>query len=68
MAGNWYYAQDNRSFGPFSWGQLREAADAGRLRRTNIVWQQGMTEGVVASTVNHLFPEGQATRPPAATG
>jgi hypothetical protein len=55
MAANWYYAQDCKSFGPFSWTQLRQAVAAGKVRRTNIVWQEGMTEGVVASTVNHLF-------------
>jgi hypothetical protein len=63
MSDNWYYAQNCRSFGPFSWEQLREAAASGQLRRTNIVWQQGMTEGVVASTVSHLFPVAQAPRP-----
>jgi hypothetical protein len=62
MDGNWYYAQDNNSFGPFSWAIFREVAASGALRRTSIVWREGMTEGVVASTVNHLFPEAQAPR------
>jgi hypothetical protein len=67
MAGTWYYAQDNRSFGPLAWEQLRQAAAAGQVRPTNIVWQQGMTEGVVASTVEYLFPAALAKPPPAAT-
>lgn len=62
MDGNWYYAQDNNSFGPFSWAEFRGVAASGTLRRTSIVWREGMTEGVVASTVNHLFPEAQAPR------
>jgi GYF domain 2 len=62
MDGNWYYAQDNKSFGPFSWAEFTDVAASGTLRRTSIVWREGMTEGVVASTVNHLFPVAQALR------
>ena len=67
MDGNWYYAQDNSSFGPFSWAEFREVAAAGTLRRTSIVWREGMTEGLRASAVKDLFPAAQAQPPPAAT-
>ncbi len=60
MDGNWYYAQDNSSFGPFSWEAFRDVAASGKLRRTSTVWREGMTEGVAASAVNRLFPEAPA--------
>jgi hypothetical protein len=62
MDGNWYYAQDNNSFGPFSWAEFREVAASGALRRTSIVWREGMSEGVVASKVTQLFPEARVSR------
>jgi hypothetical protein len=62
MDGNWYYAQHNNSFGPFTWAEFQEVAASGLLQRTSIVWREGMTEGVVASTVTHLFPEARAPR------
>jgi hypothetical protein len=67
MDGNWYYAQDNNSFGPFSWVEFRELAAAGTLRCTSIVWREGMTEGLRASKVDALFPAPLAKPPPAAT-
>ena len=57
MDGNWFYAQDNCSFGPYTWAEFRAVAASGTLRRTSTVWREGMTEGVVASTVTHLFPQ-----------
>ena len=66
MDGNSYYAQDNSSFGPFSWAEFREVAAAGTLRRTSTVWRAGMTEGLRASEVKDLFPAAQAN-PPGAT-
>jgi len=67
MADNWFYAQDCRTFGPFSEAQLKDLAVGGKLRPLNIVWKEGMTEGLVAATVNELFPKGQAKPLPAAT-
>jgi hypothetical protein len=57
----WYYAQAGENFGPFTAGQLKDLAASGRIQRCDTVWKEGMTKGVPAARVQHLF----ADAPPA---
>ena len=39
----WYiYGDETRTYGPYSFDQIREAVDAGHLTRTTYCWKQGM--------------------------
>ena len=73
MADEYYYTQDEVKHGPFSGRQLQDLAAEGRIRRTDIIWKEGLAQGVLAERVKHLFPASQqsgppASAPPAATG
>jgi hypothetical protein len=61
VAVNWFYARGGENFGPFSAGQLKELAASGEIERGDTVWKEGMTSGVLAARVQHLF----ADAPPA---
>ncbi len=50
----WYTFQNNEQFGPFTFGQLREMATAGRLFVSDLVAQQG-TSWIQAGTVEGLM-------------
>ena len=56
MADLWYYAHDDKRFGPFSSLQLRDLADAGDILAMDTVWKTGVEQGVPAMRVRHLFP------------
>ena len=48
----WYvYGDENRTYGPYSVDQLREAVDAGHLSRTTYCWRQGMTTWIYAHQI-----------------
>jgi hypothetical protein len=63
----WYVARGSKQCGPFSAGQLRELAAAGKIRLTDTVRREGTEARVPAAKVKNLFPAPAAqTQPPAA--
>ena len=64
MACNWYFARGDKSFGPFSAGQLKELAAGGQILPLDTVWKEGGAKRVLASKVEHLF----AAAPPRPPG
>src|SRR5438874_10254063 len=67
MADQFYFARGQEQFGPFSAVQLKELAVTRRLQPTDSVWKEGMKRGVLAATVNYLFPGAPAEERPANT-
>jgi GYF domain 2 len=59
MAEQWYFAWDDKRFGPFSAAQLKDLAALGRLQPTDTVWKEGIEKGVLADQVKNLFPTPQ---------
>jgi len=53
---SWHYSQDGRQLGPISEGELKQLVATGRLRPTDLVWQEGMSDWQTAQTVAGLFP------------
>ncbi len=66
---DWYYARDGRQQGPITSAQLRQMAQSGELRPDDLVFKEGGTTWIPASSVQGLFPAGGvATRPAVAPG
>ena len=68
-APEWHYIQNGQQAGPLPWSQLRQIADSGQLRLTDMVWKNGMPAWAAAGSVQTLFPSPVApaslpTRPP----
>lgn len=59
----WYYSRDGARIGPLSAGELKKAADAGQLTRTDWVWKEGMSEWAPAARVKGLFPDAPPPTP-----
>jgi len=55
MVDSWYYAQNNKSYGPFSVEQLKALAAKGQIQSRDTVWKEGMETRVVAAKVKNLF-------------
>lgn len=53
---DWYYAKGGKQNGPITSAQLRQLAQAGELLPDDLVFREGGTNWVAASTVNGLFP------------
>jgi hypothetical protein len=68
---DWYYAKDNKQFGPVNAAELKRLSQAGELRPEDLVWSDGMKEWSAARKVKGLFDEEPAGAkmavPPAAT-
>lgn len=60
MAGQWYYGRKDELFGPFTGWQVADLADAGEVKSTDTVWEDGSEDGVPAHTIPHLFPAAAA--------
>ena len=56
MADQWYYGRGAEIYGPLSGWQVAELADTGGVLLTDTVWEDGAENGVLASTIEHLFP------------
>lgn len=52
---DWHYAQNNVQKGPIPFGQLKDLANTGRLRPTDLVWKVGTPNWIAARTVQGLF-------------
>lgn len=54
----WYYSIDGTNrFGPVSQEELIQLINQGNLNSQSLVWKEGMSAWVYASTVNELFPK-----------
>lgn len=56
MSDEWFYARDGEQAGPYSLAQLKCFATIGRLKRTDHVWTEGMTEWLPAGELAQLYP------------
>lgn len=52
----WYYTHDGHRHGPFSGRELRALAASGAILRTDTIGREGVETGVLAETIQHLFP------------
>jgi hypothetical protein len=59
----WYYTRNKQQCGPVNSTQLKELAAQGELLPSDLVWKDGMTEWVSASTLKSLFAEAGAPTP-----
>ncbi len=64
MSEQWYLSREGEQYGPYSWVQLREFADGGRVRPQDFVWCEGMADWVVATEVEGLLGPPAPTPPP----
>lgn len=64
----WHCSIGGRQYGPVSEEEIRSWAVTGRIKPTDYVWSEGMTDWVPASTVEGLLPAGAATAAAAAMG
>jgi hypothetical protein len=62
---DWYYAKNGQQKGPISPAELKKLATSGEIAPTDLVFQEGGTQWVEASTVKGLFPAGGAKPAPA---
>ena len=49
------YSREAEQFGPFTAAEMRELAAAGTILATDLVWQDGTDNKVVAARVKNLF-------------
>jgi hypothetical protein len=61
---DWYYAKDGERHGPVTSAQLRQMAQSGELQPNDMVFKEGGTQWIVASSVNNLFPGGGVSARP----
>lgn len=55
---DWYYAKNGQQKGPVSSAELKRMAQAGEIGPDDLVFREGGTNWVAASTVAGLFPAG----------
>jgi GYF domain 2 len=60
MAVQWFYGVSQAKLGPFSARQLKELSVLGRLKPTDMVWKEGVTNGLPAGDIRGLFSSIQA--------
>ncbi|MGE0759870.1 MAG: DUF4339 domain-containing protein [Pirellulaceae bacterium] len=52
----WYYARGEVERGPFTSPQIKALAQAGKIRRDDLVWKEGMENWTAAHELRELFP------------
>ena len=57
MSAEWYYARNKKQHGPVSSAGLKELAQSGELRPTDLIWKEGLPEWTPASSIKNLFPD-----------
>jgi hypothetical protein len=62
---DWYYTKDGQQQGPVTSAQLRQLAQSGELQPTDMVFKEGGSQWVAASTIANLFSSSSsvASRP-----
>lgn len=65
-AKHWHYAEQGRSYGPFSTDEIKSLVEQGAVNMNTYVWKPGMSEWLRAwqSDLADLFAEKQAPPPP----
>ena len=58
MAEEWFVGRNGQQSGPFSPAQLRQLAASGQVSKGDLVWKEGLSNWVAASSIRGLFPEG----------
>ncbi|HEX3150630.1 MAG TPA: DUF4339 domain-containing protein [Gemmataceae bacterium] len=56
MSLQWFYGRGSDITGPVSRAELSELASSGGVLATDMVWQDGVEDGIRASDVPELFP------------
>lgn len=56
MPADWFYAQNGQQLGPIDDGHLHDLATSGQLRRSDLVWRDGMPNWTPAGNLPELFP------------
>lgn len=64
MSEQWYLSRKGEQYGPYNWAQLREFAEAGRVRPEDFVWCEGMPDWVAAVEVEGLLGPRAPAAPP----
>lgn len=59
----WYYASGGNRYGPLSPAELKQLAQQGRLKPTDLVWRSGMHDWLPAARVQGLFISAAAAVP-----
>ncbi len=62
MTGNWFVGRNGSQDGPYSWAQLQQFVEQGRLVATDLVWREGMPDWVAVSAIKGLFPDRPSVR------
>lgn len=55
MAVQWFYGADHARLGPFTASQLRDLKVRGQLQPTDMVWKEGVKNGLRAGAIHGLF-------------
>ena len=62
MASMWYYSSKNEQKGPVTYDELAGLAQSGRVRSTDLVWEEGSPDWIKASEATSS-PKNPGTRP-----
>ena len=57
----WYYARNDKQFGPVSANELKQLADAGDLAPDDLLWRDGMDAWTTAVNLRGLFEPDSTT-------
>jgi len=57
MIGQYFFAHGETKHGPYTADQMRALATAGKIQRTDFVWQEGMKQRFQAAQVQFLFED-----------
>ncbi len=55
MAVQWFYGANHARLGPFSAKQLKDLKERGQLKPSDMVWKEGVTNGLRAGDISGLF-------------
>jgi hypothetical protein len=56
MADGWHYTRNGKTYGPFTQARLQQLAAAGKLRPSDLFWQDGMKQWKGPDDIKGLFP------------
>ena len=62
----WYYARNDKQFGPISAAELKQLADSGQLSPDDLLWREGMDSWATAINLRGLFTSEATANTPTA--
>jgi hypothetical protein len=68
MSEQWYYSHEGQELGPVSAAQLKQLAEDGSLKATDLVWREGMDDWAPAGQVKGLVAAFVPDAPPSRGG